>query len=55
VRSLLDAGCGAMAWQPLLLDNVYDHTGRHVRYHGVDIVPGKTHIEIELRMCRLNK
>lgn len=41
VRSLLDAGCGALEWQPSLLRKFYATTGKQIRYHGADIVPGK--------------
>ena len=39
VRSFLDAGCGAMHWQPLVLERLQRQAGHHVAYRGVDIVP----------------
>ena len=38
VASLFDAGCGAMEWQPGMLAQVEQRTGRHLVYHGTDIV-----------------
>ena len=39
VRSIIDAGCGAMHWQPLVLARLQRETKHTVAYHGVDIVP----------------
>jgi hypothetical protein len=39
VRSILDAGCGAMHWQPLVLARLQREANHAVAYHGVDIVP----------------
>ena len=42
VTSLLDAGCGAMVWQPgMLLNFTSRHElGHSLTYHGADIVQG---------------
>jgi len=39
VHSLLDAGCGSMTWQPVMLERFFFRTGRRLRFHGSDIVP----------------
>jgi len=38
VTSLFDAGCGAMEWQPGMLAQIKQETGRDLIYHGADIV-----------------
>ena len=38
VNSMFDAGCGAMEWQPGMLAQIKQGTGRDLIYHGADIV-----------------
>ena len=52
IQALLDAPCGAMAWQPRLLEALQEDNPTF-QYLGVDIVPQVIQVRCCNRSCRM--